>query len=269
MTRAVPVLVMAASRAGARDPLAVSQNVSHKCLIAIDGRIMIERVIDALLRSDRCGTIYVSIDAPEVLRQVPQLIADLDRGRIVPVAAAGNLASSVLAALPAMAKDGWPVVITTGDNALHTPDLVRDFIDGTLASRADTTAGITREADVTPSIPDSGLAWHRLRDGGFSSCNLYGLNNAKSVEAIRIFEGGGQFGKKHWRILKAFGILPFLLYKTKLATTEQLFTRISHNLGVTIAPVFLPYAYGPIDVDNLASFALSERLLRERRRNKA
>jgi CTP:molybdopterin cytidylyltransferase MocA len=265
MNRTVPILVMAASRAGARDPLAASQGVTHKCLIRIDGRIMIERVVDALLASGRCGTVYVSIDAPDVLRQVPEFLPELERGRIVPVPAAGNLASSVLAALPRLRLDGWPLVITTGDNAVHTPELVRDFVDGTLASRADAVAGITHETDVTPSIPDSGLAWHRLRDGGFSSCNLYGLNNDKAIEAVRIFEGGGQFGKKHWRILKAFGVLPFVLYKTRFATTEQLFARISRNLELKVAPVWLPYPYGPIDVDNLQSFALSERLLRERR----
>ena len=47
-------LVLAARRPGILDPLAKAVGVTHKCLAPINGRPMLERVIEAVLQSDRC-----------------------------------------------------------------------------------------------------------------------------------------------------------------------------------------------------------------------
>ncbi len=257
-------LVMAARRQGVIDPLCTMGDVSHKCMLHIHGQIMLERVIAALLDSGCVSTVYVSIDDAAVLHDGARLRGWLADQTVRAVAAEGNLADSVVAAARHIPAPEWPLLITTGDNALHTAELIRDFVVQGCASHCDVALGLTREADVTPQIPDSNLNWHWLRDGGFSSCNLYLLQHPKALRGVSIFRSGGQFGKKHWRILKAFGILPFLLYKFKLTTTEQLVQRIGRRLGLAMRAVFLPYAFAPIDVDNPKSFALSERLLAER-----
>jgi len=262
-------LVMAARRPGVTDPLCAMGDVSHKCMLHIHGQIMLERVIAALLDSGCVARVYVSIDDAAVLRDGERLRDWLAEGTVQAVAAEGNLADSVLAAAGQIPDAGWPLLITTGDNALHTAELVRDFVQQGCAVAGDAALGLTRECDVTPEIPDSNLNWHWLRDGGFSSCNLYLLHSRKALSGVSIFRSGGQFGKKHWRILKAFGLLPFVLYKFKLTSTDRLIRRIGRNLGLRMHAVFLPYAYGPIDVDNPKSFALSERILAARERPSA
>ncbi len=257
-------LIMAARRPGVEDPLCAQGDVSHKCMLHIHGQIMLERVIAALLDSGCIGKVYVSIDDAAVLREGERLRGWLAAETVLAVAAEGNLADSVLAAAEQIPDAHWPLLITTGDNALHTPELIHDFMQQGTAKEVDAALGLTREADVTPEIPDSNLNWHWLRDGGFSSCNLYLLHNRKALKGVSIFRSGGQFGKKHWRILKAFGVLPFIQYKFKLTTTDKLIQRIGRNLGLDMHAVFLPYAFGPIDVDNPKSFALSERILAQR-----
>jgi len=118
---------------------------------------------------------------------------------------------------------------------------------------------------VLREFADSGLAFHQLKDGGSSSCNLYGLRNARALTAVKVFEGGGQFGKRHMRILKAFGVWPFVLYKLKLTTMRGLIGAIGRRLGVTMAPVMLDYPFGPIDVDHKHSFDITEAALIRRR----
>lgn len=262
-------LVMAARRPGVTDPLCAMGDVSHKCMLHIHGQIMLERVIAALLDSGCIARVYVSIDDAAVLRDGERLRDWLAAGTVQAVAAEGNLADSVLAAAREIPDVEWPLLITTGDNALHTAELIRDFVQQGCAAAGDAALGLTRECDVTPEIPDSNLNWHWLRDGGFSSCNLYLLHSRKALSGVSIFRSGGQFGKKHWRILKAFGLLPFVLYKFKLTSTDRLIRRIGRNLGLRMHAVFLPYAYGPIDVDNPKSFALSERILAARERPSA
>ena len=104
-----------------------------------------------------------------------------------------------------------------------------------------------------------------LKDGGYSACNLYALRREKSLSAVRVFESGGQFGKRHKRILKAFGITPFIVYKLKLMGLNGLITLIGRKLRVTIDPVLLDYPFGPIDVDNKNSFDITEETLKKRR----
>lgn len=262
--RKATALVMAASRQGPRDVVAQMQNKSHKCLVEIDGVVMLERVVGALIDADCFERIYVSIENEGILRSVPQLGTWLDEGRIAAVESTGNLADSVYSAASEI-PSAFPLVITTGDNALHTPELVRDFMDQFTKGEGDVAIAFTRKDVVLADYPDVGLAFHNLKDGGYSACNLYGLRNERALGAVGVFKGGGQFGKKPIRILKAFGVLPFILYKLKVVGLQGLMHRIARNLGVSIDPVLSPYAFGPIDVDNPQFFAISEEALKKRR----
>lgn len=263
-SRKATALVMAASRRGADDIVAQMQNKSHKCLVEIDGVVMLERVVEALIDAGCFDRIYVSIENEGILRTVPQLGAWLDEGRIAAVESTGNLADSVYSAASEI-PSAFPLVITTGDNALHTPELVRDFMDQFWNSEGDVAIAFTQKDIVLADYPDVGLAFHNLKDGGYSACNLYGLRNERALGAVGVFKGGGQFGKKPIRILKAFGILPFVLYKLKAVGLQGLMHRIARNLGVSIDPVLSPYSFGPIDVDNPQFFAISEEALKKRR----
>lgn len=262
--KSAAVLVMAASRRGVDDPVAKLQGKSHKCLVELDGQVMLERVLETLIDSGCFGKIHVSVDDESILRATPAMQAWADEGRVICVAARGNLADSVLAAADVI-EDSLPLIITTGDNALHTPELIRDFMQAFWASDEDAAVAFTRDDVVLRDYPNSGLAFHQLKDGGFSSCNLYGLRRAKALSAVKIFEGGGQFGKRHMRILKAFGVLPFIIYKLKLSDMRGLINAIGRKLGVSIDPIMLEYPFGPIDVDHKHSFDITEATLIKRR----
>jgi GTP:adenosylcobinamide-phosphate guanylyltransferase len=257
-------LVMAASRKGVNDPVALLQNKSHKCLVEIDGQVMLERVLEALIDSECFNRIFVSVEEEDILRATPRMEEWLHEGRIAFVRSSGNLADSVLSAVDII-SDPLPLIITTGDNALHTPELIRDFMRAFWTRDEDVSLAFTRDDVVLRDYANSGLAFHQLKDGGYSACNLYGLRREKSLKAVRVFESGGQFGKRHKRILKAFGVMPFILYKLKLADLHGLINTIGRKLKVSIDPVLLDYPYGPIDVDNKNSFEITEETLRKRR----
>ena len=261
------ILVLAASRSGADDPVAQLKGTSHKCLAPIDGVVMLVRVVQAILDSEVLGQIYVSIESEDLLRTVPELAQWLDDDVIRMAPVRGNLADSVLAAANVM-DPAFPMIITTGDNALHTPEILQDFVGQFLAMKGDAAAGFTTAETVIAEFPEVGLAYHRLKDGGYSSCNLYAFRSEKALTAVRIFEGGGQFGKRPMRIVKAFGIMPFILYKLHAATLDELLQRIAKRLGISADIIMLPYAYGPIDVDNISFFEISERALEKRRLGK-
>ncbi len=261
---ALTALVLAASRQGLDDPVARLQNKSHKCLVTVDGIAMIERVVQTLLDSKCFKHILISIESEKVLAALPATRRWLEDGTIKVIASSGNLADS-LVNVSKMSEQPLPLVITTADNALHTAELVCDFVAGFERGSTDVAVALTRESTVRAAYPDGEFGFFQFRDGGYSFCNLYAVRTAAGIESAKIFRTGGQFRKRPWRILRIFGVLPLILYKWRLLNLDNFIQRIAARLGITVDTVILPYAFAPIDVDNPKTFAFSERILRERR----
>jgi CMP-N-acetylneuraminic acid synthetase len=256
-------LVLAAARGGPRDPLAVAGNVSHKAFIDIAGTPMLRRTVSSVLDCGRVGRVIVSIEddsraaAEEILR--PLGASD----RIVFVSSTDTIGASV-AATTEQYPDSLPLIITTADNALHTPEMVRFFCDALDDVDADGAFGLTPAQYILDKYPGESRAFHRFSDGAFSSCNLYALLTPRSLKAPRTFNSGGQFGKKPWRLIFSFGMIAFLVYKSRRAKLRTFLSFLSRAIGVRTEPVFMPFAEGPIDVDRMQDWELANRIISER-----
>ena len=256
------ILVLAASR-GNLDPLAQAGGVSHKCFIDIAGQPMLRRVVGAVLESGRANRVIVAIE-PAAIEEAKAIIAPLPGAEGVEfVASRDNIGSSVAAiATPEL----LPLVITTGDNALHTAEMVAFFCDALPGLTEDGALGLTPASYVLEKYPEGNRAFHRFRDGAFSSCNLYALLTPQSIDAAQVFRSGGPFGKTPKRLIGAFGLWAFLLYKSRLFTLRTVLRALSRAIGVRTAPVLMPFAEGPIDVDRQVDWDLANRIVAARER---
>jgi len=253
-------LVLAASR-GNLDPLARAGGVSHKCFIDIAGQPMLRRVVAAVVESGRARRTIVAIE-PESMAEAKAILAPLPgAGAIEYVASRETIGASVAAVA---SPEHLPLVITTGDNALHTAEMFAFFCDALADVKEDGALGLTPAAYVLEKYPEGNRAFHRFRDGAFSSCNLYAILTPAGLDAARVFDSGGQFGKKPRRLIGAFGIWAFLLYKSRLFTLRTILKALSRAVGVRTAPVLMPFAEGPIDVDRQVDWDLANRIVADR-----
>jgi hypothetical protein len=252
-------LVLAASR-GNQDPLAQAGGVSHKCFIDIAGQPMLRRVVQGVWDSGRVKKIIVQIE-PESIEEAKVILSPFgidDKLAFTP--SSTSIGASVFAAVDAF-PDSLPLIITTGDNALHTGELVKYFCDQLDSSDADGALGLTPASYVLAKYPEGNRAFHRFRDGGFSSCNLYAFLTPAAVKGAAVFNGGGQFGKKPKKLIGAFGIFAFLIYKSRLTRLDGFLRFLSRGLGFKTAPVLIPFAEGPIDVDRQVDWELANRIV--------
>ncbi len=255
-------LILAASR-GNLDPLAQAGGVSHKCFIDIAGQPMLRRVVAAVLESGRIGRTLLSIEEGSI-DEAKAILAPVPGAESIEyIPSRANIGTSV-AAVAESHPDALPLVITTGDNALHTPEMVRYFCDALDTIAEDAALGLTPAGYILDKYPEGNRAFHRFRDGAFSSCNLYALLTPKALEAPRVFNSGGQFGKKPKRLIGAFGLFAFLLYKSRLFTLRTILRALSRTVGVRTAPVLMPFAEGPIDVDRMQDWTLANRIVAAR-----
>lgn len=255
-------LVLAASR-GNLDPLARAGGVSHKCFIDIAGQPMLRRVVQAVLESGRAGRTIVAIE-PESMAEAKAILASLPGAEAIEYVPSRETIGASVAAVAA--PEHLPLIVTTGDNALHTAEMLAYFCDALAGLKEDGALGLTPASFVLEKYPEGNRAFHRFRDGAFSSCNLYAILTPAGLEGARVFNSGGQFGKKPRRLIGAFGLWAFLLYKSRLFTLRTILSALSRTIGVTTAPVLMPFAEGPIDVDRQVDWDLANRIVRDRER---
>ncbi len=251
------VIVLAAQRPGAADPLAERFGVSHKCLVPIGGRPLIAHVIATLQRHPSIGEIVISVE-PTAFGAIGGALPP-SRSNDPPVrfaAAWDTITDSV--GVAAAGHEG-PLLITTADNVLLAHDSIEAVLAG-LKSNDAVVAMTTREA-VLAAHPEGQRRFYEFRCGAYSNCNLYGLAGSQALKAAEAFRSGGRFAKNAGRIVRAFGLTNLILLRLRLITLQSGLARISRRIGVRIAPVVLADGTQAIDVDNDRTYAIAETLL--------
>ena len=115
-------LVLAGTRAGG-DPLSDYAGVSHKALIEVGGRTMIERVVEALSAVPEVARIVVAIERPEVLNGLP----GLQGANVKPWTTMPTESGPSATVAAALASEGSPLLVTTADHALLQTCWVKEF----------------------------------------------------------------------------------------------------------------------------------------------
>ena len=254
-------LVMAGKRSGVLDPLAANAKVNQKCVVPVRGKPMIEHVIEAVSACERIGEIRVVAHEPEEIRAIP-LVAKLEaEGRLVFRPGAFNLVDSVFSGAEG---GGYPILITTADNCLVTPEGYAEFVEKALAAKADAAAALARKEDVIAADPEGQAKFYEFTDGGYSNCNMYWIGSEQALGAAEIMRGGGQFVKFPSRIAKAFGVTNLIRFFLGRGTKEKLFAQVSRRFGFKMVPLEMSNGYCAIDVDNERTFEVTERLLAKR-----
>ncbi len=252
------VLVLAGSR-GASDPVAAAAGMAQKCLVPAGGVPMLCRVLDTLAATPGIGRVFVTLQDPSAIAGDAQLRQRLGRG--VELVAGDATPSLSVAAAVARISEPFPLLVTTADHPLLTPEMVRYFLDAAADCGADVAAGLTSSGVLLASYPESKRTWLRFRDERYSGANLFALLTPQAMAAVRFWRRVEADRKKPWRIARAFGLGSLAGYALGLLTLEAAMRRVSRVMGCEARAIPLPFAEAAIDVDKPADLALVETIL--------
>lgn len=258
MSGHLTALVLAGKRDGTLDPLAAAAGVTHKCLVPVQGRAMIEYPLETLSKVEEVGRILVALDDPALLDDLPFVRALLDAGRVEIVPAELHLVESVVAAA---SQADFPLLITTADNVLLTVEAVRDCDATARAERADAVVAFAREEAVKAAHPDGQRRFYKFARGSYSNCNMFWLGSSRALATVEIFRSGGQFAKHPKRIVEAFGLSNLILFRLGLLSLEGCFRRLSRRFRLRLRAVVLADGKVAIDVDNERTKNVAEEIL--------
>jgi GTP:adenosylcobinamide-phosphate guanylyltransferase len=246
------VVILAAGR-GPDDPMAKAFGVAHKCTLPIAGKPMLQWVLEALRVSHIQKPYVVVIDDLKVLPQQPGV-------EFIP--AQSSAPSSAIAAIKHIQR--FPVLITTGDHPLLTPAMVNHMLAQSEHANADVLVGLATAETINAAYPETKRTYFNLGGTRVSGCNLFAVKSTNGLKLLYRWQELERNRKKPWKLVSAFGVMPIIWFALGLLTPERAFGHISRKLGITVEPVFLPFAEAAIDVDKPSDHALAEKILKQR-----
>ena len=251
----ITAVVLAGSRPGV-DPFAQSYGTDLKALIPVGGKPMVRRPVEALLASD-------GVDRIRVLSQQPERIgAVLPNDPRIAVEPSGETIAATLEAMCVDPDTNWPILVTTADHALLTPEMVQDFLVN--SSGADIAIGLVTQDKLLKRLPQTKRTWIRFRGGAYSGANLFLLGGPKVRSTLELWRSNEQNRKKAWRMLFTLGLTGFLGAVLRLRTLQQTLDRIGRKLGLSIRAVEMSDPLAAVDVDKPADHELVTAILEGR-----
>ena len=263
--RKLTVLLLAGQREGRVDPLAEATGVTLKAMVPVAGKPMLLHTLGTLAKAPNVGRIVVSINAGSGVENLPEVAALVRDGRVEIRDARPNLVDSVFFALEG---ESFPVLITTADTVLMTPQTVGE-IDGAARARgADVAIALARREDVLAAHPDGQRRFYRFGCGYYSNCNNYWIGARSALAPAELFRTGGQFVKHPSRVIGALGVaglFELVRFRFGLGTLEQGCARLSTRFRLNIRPVVVTDGATAIDVDAERSLKVAEEVIAQRR----
>jgi GTP:adenosylcobinamide-phosphate guanylyltransferase len=233
-------VVLAGSRPGV-DPFAKAYGTDLKALIPIGGVPMVRRPVEALLASSAVRSIRV---LSQQRTRIAEALPDDERIR---VETSNETIASTLEAMCSDPSLQWPVLVTTADHALLTPNMIADFLGK--SAGADVAIGVVSSEALLRRLPQSKRTWLRFRGGAYSGANLFLLGSPQVRPAVEVWRASEQNRKKAWRMLLTLGFSGFLGAVLRLRTLQQTLDAVGKRLGLSIRAVELADPLAAVDVD--------------------
>lgn len=252
---AVTAVVLAGSRPG-KDPFAESFGTDLKALIPVGGVPMVRKPVDALLKSETVGIIRVLAQQPDRIREV------LTSDPRISVEPSGDTIASTLEKICTDPTVQWPVLVTTADHALLTPEMIGDFLGK--SAGADIAIGVVSQNALLKRLPTTKRTWLKFRGGAYSGANLFLLGGPKIRSTLKLWSSNEQNRKKALRMLLTLGLFGFLGALLRLRTLQQTLDSVGRKLGLKIRAIELSDPLAAVDVDKPADHELVTAILEGR-----
>ena len=248
-------IILAAGR-GPRDRLAKAYGVPNKCVIEIAGKPMLAHVAEALQGSGIITSTLISVENRELAAMI---LGD----SAATIASAGSAPASVIAAIEQEAL-AYPVLITTADHPLLTPEIIRHFCQQAEQSSGDFIAGLATAETILAAYPQSIRTFFRLGRTRLTGCNLFALRNERGLKLLARWQYLESVRKKPWRLVAAFGLMPLLRFLTGTLDLDTALAIVSRKLCLRVKAVLMPFPEAAIDVDKPADKELAEEIFLKR-----
>jgi GTP:adenosylcobinamide-phosphate guanylyltransferase len=258
MTKLDAVVLAGADNHGS---LAACTDTPYEAMIDIQGRPMVEYVVDALRNSEHVGRIAVI--GPE------HVLGPILEGKVYRVAQSGqSIVETMLIGIEVL-QPSKNVLVVTADIPLITTEAIDDFVGNCEKVRADIYYPVCRKEENEKKYPGMHRTYATLREGTFTGGNIFVLNPAMVIKWRREIERAVAVRKSVIGMARLLGfrlMVKFLLGSLSLREAED---RVARVLGCPVAAVESTFPEIGVDVDKPSDLELVTRHYRRLAAGKA
>jgi molybdopterin-guanine dinucleotide biosynthesis protein A len=219
----------------------VQQGVDNKALLPINGKPMVEYVIDALRASPFIGRISVTGPVSMLKEHLGDKADYYMEGK-------ESLFENIKLGMEPFANDK-AVLIVTSDIPMITGEMVSDFVRRCIKQGGDFCYPIVEKQLNEERFPGVERTYVRLREGTYTGGNIIYLNPAVVDRCEEFARKVIEFRKQPWKTSRLLGLkflVGLLLGVLPIPKVEERFCKL---LDIQAAAVIMPYPEIGNDVD--------------------
>jgi GTP:adenosylcobinamide-phosphate guanylyltransferase len=255
-------VILAGERPGG-SALSHAFNISASVMVPVAGKPSLAWVIQAIEDSQRADGGVIAGPSADVVANSEELKDLLQNPGFEWLKPATGPAASTLSALGKL--DHFPALLTSGDHALLTCEIVDDFCDQVLSKAADPNydlvIGFVPYELVQAAWPESKRTVLKFSNGQFCGSNLIAILNPEGRKALAFWSQTEADRKHPWRIARRFGPIALLRYLFRRLTLEDALRYLSSAAGCRIGQVQVNFARAAVDVDSIEDQTLAEKIM--------
>ncbi|MFC1716655.1 NTP transferase domain-containing protein [Candidatus Poribacteria bacterium] len=229
--------------------------VDNKAMIDIDGKAMIQHVIDALNESQYVKNIYLVV--PEDFEA-----ASFDSKKPLSTIPSGDTAVESLLNAIHGSGEAEKVIITTCDNPLFRGFMLDEFIQRCLTTNADFCYSVGRESVISASYPEVKRTYVQAKDDGYTGANVYFVDKKDFSVDEEMLVKIDSYRKTPWRYVRLIGKRTLVKFALKRITLEDVEKRASEIIGCKFRLIPMPFPVCGIDVDKPSDLVLVRKLMK-------
>jgi len=269
-------VILAGERPGG-SPISHAFNVPASVMVPVAGQPSLVRVMQAIEASERASGGIICGPAADVVSGSEELQSILKQPGFEWLAPAAGPAASALTALEKL--DHFPALLTAGDHALLTGEIVDDFCNLAISPASadgldqtgspdldgkvdyDLVIGFVPYSLVKAAWPESRRTVLKFSNGQFCGSNLFAIMTPEGRKALEFWRQAEADRKHPWRIARRFGFMALLLYLFRRLSLEDTLGGLSEAAGCRISHVKVEFARAAVDVDSVEDQKLAEKIL--------
>jgi CTP:molybdopterin cytidylyltransferase MocA len=266
-------VILAGERPGG-SPISQAFNVAASVMVPVAGKPSLVRVLDTIADSKMAGKGVICGPTREAVDQSEALSELLRNTDFEWLEQARGPAASALAALDKL--DFYPALLTAGDHALLTAEIVDDFCQRALAAGRggeeeaatpafDLIIGFVPYDLVRAAWPQSKRTVTRFSDGHYCGSNLFAILTPAGRNALKFWRQAEADRKQPWKIARRFGYLALFRYLLRRLSLNDALQALSSAAGCRIGCVRVDHARAAVDVDSIDDQKLAEEILHSSR----
>ena len=258
----INVLILAGTRPKG-DPVAMAEGASSKAFVNIEGRPMIDYVLETISTWPTVGDIILSMPKSEIDSGQSALLADFVRlNKIKRVETGTTPCRSILLAMEGIPKS-HALLVTTADHPLLTHEILDEFVDLSWRKPSDFAAAIAETERVEQAYPQVKRTRVPLTDGAIGGCNLFLFKTPQARNVVQFWRKVEENRKKPIRMALTIGGSILIRFILKKLSREHLRQTLEKKTEAQIVLPLMSNPHAAIDVDKKEDLALVRQIFKD------